>query len=277
VRTEAAFALGQIGDPRAVEPLIAGLKEFHMRRTVVIALGQIGDSRAVEPLIAALKDKSWGGIHHNLIATALGEIRDPRAVKPLKAAVKIKDPRVRRSAYLAGAAASALDKLGWKPDRTQAAAAYWVVKRQWDKCVEIGAPAVKPLLVALKHKDKVTRQAVAEALGKIGMPAVEPLIAALKGSDRTMREGVAEALGKIGAPAVEPLIAALEDRHVQATVAIALGQISDPRAVEPLIAVLKDRSWPVYHEIFATALKVITGEDFGLDAAAWQEWWEEQR
>lgn len=92
----AAEALGRIGDPRAVEPLIAalkydpvrndnmtylylnalsiktleeGMKIFHafllcgslrrsaaLRRAAAEALGQIGDSRAVEPLSAVLKD-----------------------------------------------------------------------------------------------------------------------------------------------------------------------------------------------------------------------------
>src|SRR5450759_2332909 len=58
VRRAAAEALGQIGDARAVEPLIAALKDesWGVRRAAAEALGQIGDARAAEPLIAALKD-----------------------------------------------------------------------------------------------------------------------------------------------------------------------------------------------------------------------------
>jgi len=51
-------ALADIGDERAVEPLIEALKDdkWYVRRCSVRALGIIGDERAVEPLIEALKD-----------------------------------------------------------------------------------------------------------------------------------------------------------------------------------------------------------------------------
>jgi HEAT repeat protein len=50
-------ALGKI--PRAVEPLIAALKDedVNVRWPAARALGEIKDPRAVEPLIAALKDE----------------------------------------------------------------------------------------------------------------------------------------------------------------------------------------------------------------------------
>jgi len=59
IRRDAARALGELEDPRAVEPLIAALKDesFSVRKAAAEALGKIGDTRAVEPLSAALKDK----------------------------------------------------------------------------------------------------------------------------------------------------------------------------------------------------------------------------
>ena len=104
-------------------------------------------------------------------------------------------------------AAEALGKLGWTPGRDEAAAAYWTVKRRWDKCVEIGEPAVEPLIKALGDSDYRVREGAAEALGTIGDGrAVEPLIRALNDANGDVREGAAGALGKIGEPAVEPLI-----------------------------------------------------------------------
>ena len=59
VRWDAARALGEIKDPRAVEPLSAALKDEneYVRKAAAYALGEIKDPRAVEPLIAALKDE----------------------------------------------------------------------------------------------------------------------------------------------------------------------------------------------------------------------------
>lgn len=57
-REEAAEALGEIRDPRAVEPLIGALKDrdHEVRAEAADALARIGDPRAVEPLNALLGD-----------------------------------------------------------------------------------------------------------------------------------------------------------------------------------------------------------------------------
>ena len=56
----AADMLGQLGDVRAVEPLIACLKDQDkdIRAIAADALGELEDARAVEPLIACLKDQN---------------------------------------------------------------------------------------------------------------------------------------------------------------------------------------------------------------------------
>ncbi len=107
--------------------------------------------------------------------------------------------------------------------------------------VEIGAPAVEPLLVALRNEDMAVRYRAAYALGDIGdRRAVEPLIAALKDAYGDVRRAAATALGKIGdLRAVEPLLAMFnndrEDQYIRRACAEALGKISDLRAVEPLV------------------------------------------
>ena len=84
VRIVAARALGELGDPRAVEPLIAALKDEDedVRWFAAEALGELGDVRAVAPLIAALKDEDED--MRGYAARALGELGDPRGVKPLE-------------------------------------------------------------------------------------------------------------------------------------------------------------------------------------------------
>jgi HEAT repeat protein len=83
VRSNAARALGEIGDPLAVEPLVAALKDKDgsVRSEAVHALETLGDPRAIEPLVAALKDNE----HYVRLsaAKALAKSGDVRAVRPL--------------------------------------------------------------------------------------------------------------------------------------------------------------------------------------------------
>ena len=163
VRRAVAFALGKIGDARAVEPLIEKRRDDSedVRKAAASALGEIGDARAAEPLIEKLRDDSE--YVRSATAQALGQIGDIRAIEPLVDALV--EGRV-----AASICAEALDNLGWRPDMGKAGAFYWVAKSQWDKCVEIGSPAVEPLIESFC-------EGAAEALGQIGdARAIEPLI-----------------------------------------------------------------------------------------------------
>jgi HEAT repeat protein len=81
----AAEALGWIGDPRAVSPLLLFLSEGEpsdaLRELAAEALGRINDPRAVEPLIAALDDSNeWV---RRAAAESLGSLGDRSAIEPL--------------------------------------------------------------------------------------------------------------------------------------------------------------------------------------------------
>jgi HEAT repeat protein len=258
VRARAAGALGRIGllvqdatlRLRAVDPLIAGLEDAStaVRKAAAGSLGRIGAQledaefrpRIVTRLIAALKDREKDV--RQVAALALGWMADSRAVQPLIAALRDVQKDVRE------AAAGALEKVGWLPGQDEAGAAYWVVKREWDKCVEIGAPSVGALVIAIQYNDRdvEARRAAAGALGRIGDPlAVPPLVSALKDGDKAVREMAASALVRIGLPAITPLVAALQGGatyvHVREA-AGALAKIGIP-AIATLIAALKDGSY----------------------------------
>jgi HEAT repeat protein len=97
VRRIAAFALGRIGDIRAVEPLIKVLEDEDrdVRWDAAIALGRIGDIRAVEPLIKVLEDENEGV---RLFAEeAIGNIGEP-AIEPLLNALDSNSVLVSRKA-----------------------------------------------------------------------------------------------------------------------------------------------------------------------------------
>src|ERR1035438_7343814 len=60
-RSDAAWYLREVGDARAIEPLIVALSDSdrRVRSSAARSLGQFGDARAIEPLIAALTDSDW--------------------------------------------------------------------------------------------------------------------------------------------------------------------------------------------------------------------------
>jgi HEAT repeat protein len=170
VRWNAASALGDIKDPRAVASLIAALKDgdWRVRKVASEGLSKIG-ALAVEPLIAALKDQD--PLVRRAAIKALGEINDPRGVEPLIAALKDSSDEARQLAASA---------LGDSRDPR----------------------AVEPLIAALKDANAWVRLDAASSLGEIKDPrAVEPLKAALNDTDQSVRNYAAQALDRIYAPA----------------------------------------------------------------------------
>ena len=191
VTGSAAASLGRIGDPRAVEPLSAALKDG--KHEALAALVLIDPVRAVEPLIAAL-----GAISQQTYsdaAAALAKIGDTRAVEPLIEACEDRD----------------------------------IVGRQpFTKALEkFGAAAVEPLIAALSNENWQIRDAAVCTLGSIGdARAVKPLIAALKDKVTTVRLMAVLELGRIGdAQAVEPLTEVLKDIYLRSAATKALEQI----------------------------------------------------
>lgn len=108
VQEEAAAALGEIGDARAVEALIAALQDTSrfatVRRNAATALGHLADRRAVPVLVEALADEApnvrWAA------ARALGALGDARAGEAISNLLD--DP----IAEVAAAASEALATLG---------------------------------------------------------------------------------------------------------------------------------------------------------------------
>jgi hypothetical protein len=115
VRQEVARILGQIGDSRAVEPLIEALKDpdIGARCDVAIALGKIGNTCATDPLITLLDCENESV--RVAAVTALGNVEDPRAVQALAKACD--DP----SAWVCDVAKKASEKIEKKnQERLQA-------------------------------------------------------------------------------------------------------------------------------------------------------------
>ena len=241
VQYEAAEALGNLGDEKAVGPLITALKrdEFSgVRWKAAEALSKLGNP-AVGPLIAALQypddDVRWKA------AIALGEIGNPDAIDPLIALLADDDRFVRSRAAHAlsmigeiavGHLIHAL-KSGNPATRRGAALALGKIKN---------ASAVEPLILALADEQAMVRAEAAAALASIGTPALGPLLGFLKGAKGETRIEVMTALGELkNADAIEPLVQLLEnaDDDERQAIADAIDAILIP-AVEPLVCRIRD-------------------------------------
>jgi HEAT repeat protein len=97
IRAQAAEALGEIKDLRAVTPLINALedKDKFCKIAAIEALGEIKDPRAIAPLVTMLESEDWD--IRDKSAMALGSIGDP-AFNILKDVLKGKDKAIRIAA-----------------------------------------------------------------------------------------------------------------------------------------------------------------------------------
>ena len=104
VRKRSAWALGALDASEAIPALVEALKDTDagVREQAAWALGAIGDRRAVDGLVAALSD-SVAAVRKQA-AWALGAIGDSRAVQGLMKGLKDSDAGVRKqSAWALGA------------------------------------------------------------------------------------------------------------------------------------------------------------------------------
>lgn len=194
-RVEATKKLIEIGEP-AVEPLIKALREGEGEAAGI--LGQIGDERAIEPLIEAMKnpDLGWSA------AKALGMIGKP-AEKPIFAALREmeKDEWVWPAEALAkikGVDLTPLiDMLSDESTkvRLNAAGAFFVLAAWGVK----DSRAVPPLIPLLKDQDSDIKIVASMALCAIRDPrSREALIDALQDKNPGVRYFAAGGLAYIG-------------------------------------------------------------------------------
>ena len=197
----AAFALGELGDHEAVQPLLDALgdqqEKVQVRKAAAEALGTINDSQAVEPLIEALLEDGSSDFFE-AVAEALGKLKDARAVPPLRKALE--EPH-----------------WGWRIPAIQALG-------------QIAAPeALDSLIKALSDREGWVRSNAVAALAKIGDPrAVDPLMDALNDTEPEVRAAAARALGAMKeGRALQPLLDSLDDEveDVRNVAAFSLAEI----------------------------------------------------
>ena len=271
LRISAAKALGELGSPNAIEPLIVFYKksyysnpEYQTASKALVSIGSTlsekGDLDAIKALAAVFNNKDYSvrkvaaeglirlgqpsvttliGFNgdrdyeiRNFAKQTLVEIGEPAIISLLKM-LRLKE----KSAH--SFAVQTLEQMKWLPEKDEDAAWYWMVKENWNNCAAIGSPAIKPLTCALEQG----KAEAVTALGQIDDPRVIPILEQTMLSDKviSVQQTAAEALGKIGDPkSIEPLMSVLKDNNksIQSAAARALCQINGLQGLEPLISVM---------------------------------------
>ncbi len=198
LRENEITALGKLRDPVAIPALVAALDDEIYASTASEALGDIGDPRAAGALLAALRRNEGAQFY---AAGALGKL-GPGALGPITAALQ--DP----SAKVRAGAAFALGEIGDRrshkpvlallhdPDPEVRKTSIYALGRMKDR------GAIKPLLQCLSDPTGISL-AAATALGEMGAPAVKPLLAALKSPDGMVRKNAAYALSLTNDPVAQ--------------------------------------------------------------------------
>jgi HEAT repeat protein len=199
-RAAAAEALGEIADPRSVEPLVTAMdndKAWDVRFHAALALVQMGNVRGVDGLMVNLHGGahgqiySVGGKERQTAVSALGKIRDAKVIDLLLDAAQKADP---------GNCGVLIEGLG-----------------------ELGAQ-VGDAALAGRVAEALMRRALAKTMG-LGLQQDE--------------KEISKALCRIGAPAVEPLLARSSAHpYVARTLGLVGEQLPDTALAERIINAL---------------------------------------
>ena len=160
----AAEALGEIGDPQAVTPLVVALEDEHwsVRCAAAAAVARLRSPKAVPALVLRLDDAD--ATVRRAAISALGEIADPRSASHLLSALS--------DAALQATAAEALRRLGTSalPEMERTFEAQGTERDVKRLLIELAgrfedAAARRLLLSALDDPDPAVRVEAAQALG----------------------------------------------------------------------------------------------------------------
>ncbi|MBI4777585.1 HEAT repeat domain-containing protein [Candidatus Desantisbacteria bacterium] len=200
------------------------------------ALGEIGDRGAIEPLIKKLRDDTL--IYQELLPQTIEAVGKLKAEEAIPYLIEFLQ---QEGAPLAERASLAEET----PLQEKASLEEEIASITTSALVNIGTACVPSLIEVLSHGTDTARAHATLALGQLkDKRAVSPLTAMLKDEAWYVRGAAVIALGEIAdASAIEPLAAtAMEDKNedVRVYAANALGKIDDDEVIKFLMISLDD-------------------------------------
>lgn len=287
----AAWALGAIGDERALDPLLGLLRDpvASVRGNAAWALGELGDGTAIARLLPLLEDAAPEVRGKTAWALGtLGELTgETEVVAPLVALLDdyAEIPNDSAHLYVSQYAAEALTQVGTEEALT-AVEVWKPIARE-----KLLPRRIMDLIRALQHKDLQTRETVMQQLLEIGSPAVEPLLDALQNATyERVRQGAAQTLGLLGdGRATHTLSMALADEDPgvwsQAVAALAKMGPRAEKALRPSLSSKKVRVrygaalvlWRISREerAFKLVLQALQDDDLVVRGSAITSLWQQ--
>lgn len=242
-RWHAAQTLGELGNRRAVKPLLRTLEDSNhwVRIVAAEALGQIRDREATDALVRGLDDSSiWV---RRASVTALGQIGDARAIAPLVERL-LGPPDREWPEELRDAIAKALGAIGGKAIQVLIDALG--SSDLWVSCIaaralgQIGDPkAIAPLAALAQRRPSWVCSTATQALAHIS--DVRAVRAALATPEAPRAFWKLKALREIDKSTIKQLTELLDDpdEHIRAQAAEVLNRLGNEHDTEPPAATLR--------------------------------------
>jgi HEAT repeat protein len=230
VRYHAIEALGKLKATDAVDALaeIAESKDFFLAFPALDALATIGDARVAPRIVPLLEDE----LLRDPAVSLLGQLGDDTAVVPLTALLSTPTAP---TDLIADALATLADR--FEEQYREGAYIADLTSR------EISPTGVQNLLDALETPGKENLRSIALVLGWLKRSGVDRALTRLMGRV-DLRDDIVEALVRHGSTTVDLLIAQLssEDLEVRRSAVVALGRIGDAGATSALVDTLNNES-----------------------------------
>lgn len=230
VRYHVIEALGKLAAVAAIDKLaeIAASKDFFLSYAALDALTKIGHGGVVPRVVALLEDELLREPALNL----LGQLGDESVVPSLTALLNT--PNAPTDAIA--------DTLATLSDRYQEqfGEGSYIADLARNEIAPVG---IQNLLDALETPGKENLRSIALVLGWLRRPGVDQALTRLMGRD-DLRNEIIDALVQHGSTTLALLIEQLkaEDLEVRRSAVVALGRIGDARATGPLLDVLQEKS-----------------------------------
>lgn len=259
VRAKAAWALGQIGDRRAIGDLLDRLLTDpapFVRTRVAAALGQFQDPEVIERLVRALGDPAWWVRMRSV--EALEQI-GPAAETALLTALDDADPEIRRRS------ATALERVGLADRLVQMVDAGAATVEARGTLYRFARECSRELLAELlQHPSPRVRMAILEAIHRAGRVDLAGELARMGRADGrpALRAAAFRSLDAMGtlALAADAALDALGDDEALVRVAALdlVGRTADPEA-EPAVTARAGDPDPGVRAAAARALGRLAG------------------